>query len=151
MNNLFLKNIVTLHHLTRTTSSTVQSTRRTSTSTFQDYHILQWNNHMASTFKIWFRRSRTTLSDMHFKVIFNNIDNSILSAKNHKTWLKQLETSNCVNYSMWNPKHSAKYVCRTGTSASFTAHAGTSCDKEQRRTRNSFNTQSISFLFLTTT
>ena len=29
--------------------------------------------------------SRTTLSDMHFKVIFNNIDNSILSAKNHET------------------------------------------------------------------
>ena len=24
---------------------------------------------------------------------------------------------------MWNPKHSAKYVCRTGTSASSTAHA----------------------------
>ena len=32
-----------------------------------------------------FRRSRTTLSDKHFKVIFNNIDNSIISAKNHKT------------------------------------------------------------------
>ena len=47
-------------------------------------------------------------------MIFNNIDNSILSAKNHKTWLKQLETLNCVNYSMLNPKHSAKYVCRTG-------------------------------------
>ena len=31
--------------------------------------------------------------------------------------MKQLETSKCVNYSMWNPKHSAKYVCRTGTSA----------------------------------
>ena len=27
--------------------------------------ILQWNNHMASTFKVWFRRSRTTLIDMH--------------------------------------------------------------------------------------
>ena len=25
---------------------------------------------------------------------------------------------------MWNPKHSAKYVCRTGTSASSTARAG---------------------------
>ena len=33
--------IVTLRCSTRTTSSTVQSTRRTSTSTFQDYHILQ--------------------------------------------------------------------------------------------------------------
>ena len=36
---LFLKNIVTLHHLTRTTSSTVQSTRRTLTSTFQECQI----------------------------------------------------------------------------------------------------------------
>ena len=100
-NNLLLKEIVTLRHSTRTTSSIVQSTRRTLTSTFQDYHILQWNDHTASTFKIWFRRSRTTLSDMHFKVIFNNIDNSILSAKNHETWLKQLETLNCVNYWCW--------------------------------------------------
>ena len=80
---------MTLHHLTRTTSSTVQSTRRTLTSIFQECRIQQWNDHMASTFKIWFRRSRTTLSDKHFKVIFNNIDNSILSAKNHKTWSKQ--------------------------------------------------------------
>ena len=40
-NNLFLKKIVTLHHLTRTTSSTVQSTRRTLTSTFHECHIQQ--------------------------------------------------------------------------------------------------------------
>ena len=39
--NLFLKKIVTLHHLTRTTSSTVQSTRRTLTSTFQECQIQQ--------------------------------------------------------------------------------------------------------------
>ena len=47
------------------------------------------------------------------------------------------------------PKRSAKYVYHTGTSASSTARAGTSCEKEQRRIRNSFNTQWISFLFLT--
>ena len=35
-NNLLLKKIVTLHHLTRTTSSTVQSTRRSLTSTFRE-------------------------------------------------------------------------------------------------------------------
>ena len=40
-NNLFLKKIVTLHHLTRTTSSTVQSTRRTLTSIFQECQIQQ--------------------------------------------------------------------------------------------------------------
>ena len=40
-NNLLLKKIVTLRYSTRTTSSTVQSTRRTSTSTFKDSHFLQ--------------------------------------------------------------------------------------------------------------
>ena len=89
---------------------------------------------MASTFDIWFRRSRTTLSDMHFKVIFNNIEHSILSATNHK--LKQLETLNYVNYSMLNPKHSAKHVCRTGTSALSTAHAVTSYEMIRQRTRS---------------
>ena len=49
---LLLKKIVTLRHSTRTTSSTVQSTRRTLTSIFQDYQILQGNDYMAPTFKI---------------------------------------------------------------------------------------------------
>ena len=88
---------------------------------------------------------------MHFKVIFNNIDNSIRSAKNHKTLLKQLETSNCVNYSLWNPKHSAKYGCRTGTSALSTARADTSCEMEQKRTRDSSSTLLTSFRFPITT
>ena len=94
---------------------------------------------------------RTTLIDMHFKVIFNNIDYSTFSAKNHKIWLKQLETSHCVNYSMWNLKHSAKYVYRTGTLASSTARAGTSCEMERRRTRNLSSTLLTSFRFPTTT
>ena len=52
---------------------------------------------------------------------------------------------------MWNPKHSAKYVCRTGTLASSTARAGTSCEMERRRTRNSSSTLSISSRFPITT
>ena len=36
------------------------------------------------------------------------------------------------------PKHSAKYVYHTGTLASSTARAGTSCVNEQKRIRNSF-------------
>ena len=36
----------------------------------------------------------------------------------------KLGTSICVNYSIWNPKHSAKYVYHTGTSASSIARAG---------------------------
>ena len=42
-----------------------------------------------------------------------------------------------MNYSTRNPKHSAKYACRTGTSALSTARAGTSCKREWRRTSNS--------------
>ena len=41
LKNLFLPNIVTLHHLTRTTSSTSQPTRRISISTSQECRI-QW-------------------------------------------------------------------------------------------------------------
>ena len=47
-------------------------------------------------------------------------------------------------------QNAVKYVYHTGTSASSTARVGTSCEKEQRRIRNSFNTQWISFQFLTT-
>ena len=36
---------------------------------------------------------------------------------------------------MLNQKHSAKYVCRTGTSASSTARAGTSCETERKRNK----------------
>ena len=61
------------------------------------------------------------------------------------------EVANCVNYSIWNPKHSAKYVYHTGTSASSIARAGTSCETEQRRTRNLSNTLWISSRFLITT
>ena len=45
----------------------------------------------------------------------------------------------------------AQYVCRTGTSASSTARAGTSCEMERRRTRNSSNTLLTSFRFPITT
>ena len=51
----------------------------------------------------------------------------------------------------WNPKHSAKYVCHTGTSASSIARAGTSYETEQRRTRNLSSTLWISSRFLVTT
>ena len=68
-------------------------------------------------------------------------------SKESRNVLKQLETSNCVNYSMWNPKHSAKFVCRTGTSASSTARAGTSCEMERKRTRDTSSTLLTSFRF----
>ena len=68
-------------------------------------------------------------------------------SKESRDVIKQLETLNCVNYSMWNPKHSAKYVCRTGTSASSTARAGTSCEMERKRTRNTSSSLLTSFRF----
>ena len=59
----------------------------------------------------------------------------------------KLGTSNCVNYSIWNPKHSAKYVYHTGTWASSTARADTSCSMERRRTENLSSTPWISSRF----
>ena len=52
---------------------------------------------------------------------------------------------------MCNPKHSAKYACRTGTSAFSTARADTSCKMERRSTSNSLSTLSISSRFSITT
>ena len=57
-----------------------------------------------------FRRSRTTLSDMHFKVIFNNIDNSILSAKNHETLIKAAGNTELCELLDVEPKAQCK-VC----------------------------------------
>ena len=150
-NNLFLPNIVTLHHLTRTTSSTLQPTRRISTSTSQECRIRWWNDHMASTFTTWFRRSRTTLSDKHFKVIFNNIEHSTLSAENHKTWSKPLETLNYARYSMLSQKHNAKHAWRIGTLASSTALAGTSYEMIRQKTRSTSSPFLISSLSRTFT
>ena len=48
---------------------------------------------------------------------------------------------------MWNPKHSAKYVCYIGTFASSTARVGASCETGRRRTRNLSSTPWISSRF----
>ena len=74
-----------------------------------------------------------------------NVDNLIQKIENHpqrhalqsdlqqhrqfKPFSKESQDvikANCVNHTMLNPKHSAKYVRRTGTLASSTARAGTS-------------------------
>ena len=51
---------------------------------------------------------------------------------------------------MLNPKHSAKHVCRTGTSASSTARAVTSCEMIRKRTRSTSSSLLTSFRFPTT-
>ena len=50
---------------------------------------------------------------------------------------------------MLNPKHSAKYVCRTGTSASSIARADTSHEMIRQKTRSTSSQFLISFLFPT--
>ena len=73
------------------------------------------------------------------------------SAKNHKKRSKLLGTLNCAKYSMLNPKHSAKYVCRTGTSAPSTARAGTSYEMIRQTTRSTSSPCLISSLSRTST
>ena len=63
----------------------------------------------------------------------------------------KLGTSNCVNYSMSNPRHSAKYAYHTGTLASSTARAGTSCEMGMKTTRDLSSTPWISSRFPITT
>ena len=115
---------MTFRHLTRTTSSTVQSTRRTLTSTFQDYHILQWNDHMASIHvrnliqKIENHPHRHALqSDLQQHRQFNPF-----KAKNHETSLKH-----------WTG--TLRCICRTGTSALSVARAGTESSTPQAPAR----------------
>ena len=150
-NKMLLTNIVKLRHSTRTTSSLVQSTRRTLTSIFLAYRILLWSTRKVPAFENWFRNLRTTRIDMLFNETYDKVNHSIPSAKNQSKWFIKLETSNCLNYLIWNPKHSAKYVYHTGTSASSTASAGTSCATERRRTRNLSSTPWISSRFRITT
>ena len=63
----------------------------------------------------------------------------------------------CINdhhfkeVAMWNPKHSAKYVWRTGTSASSTARAVTSYEMIRQRTRSTSSLFLTSSLFRTIT
>ena len=77
---------------------------------------------------------KTTLSEKHCKMIFNNIEHSIPSAKHPRTRSKPLETLNCARYSMLTPKHNAKHAWRIETLASSIARAATSCEMTQQRT-----------------
>ena len=149
-NNLFLKKIVTLRHSTRTKSSTMQSTRRTLTSMFQAYRILQWNNYTAPAFETWFRKSRTTRIGTLFSETWDKVIHVIPSVQNQNKWYMKLGTSNCVNYSIWNPKPSAKDVYHIGALASYIARAGSSCATERRRTEKLSSTPWISSQFRST-
>ena len=75
-------------------SSTLRLMTKTSTSTSQVYQMRWWNDRIALTFTTWFSRSRITLNDKRFKVIFNNIEHLIPSAKSQKMRLWLLGTLN---------------------------------------------------------
>ena len=63
----------------------------------------------------------------------------------------KLGTSNCVNCSMSNPKHSAKYAYHIGTLASSTARARASCEMGMKTTKELSSTPWISSRFPITT
>ena len=104
-NNLFQPNIVTLYHLTRT-SSTLQP---------MDFNIPGVPNSMVKRShgvnvhnliqKIENHPQRQAL-----QVIFNNIEHSILSSKNHAMRLQLLGTLNCAIQSTWSRNLSAKHA-----------------------------------------
>ena len=91
------------------------------------------------------------LIDVHFKVIFNNIDNSNPFSKESKDMIREVGNIELCELLDVEPKAQCKYVCRTGTSASSYCTCGHFCEMERKRIRNSFNTQWISFRFPITT
>ena len=124
-------------------------TRQTWTSEFQDYHIPLWNTRKVPAFDNWFRKSRTQI-DILFKKIYDRINHLILSVQNQSKWFGMLRTSSYVNYSWRNPKRSAKYAYHAGTLVSFTARAGTSCIKKERKISNTSIIRWTFFQFLST-
>ena len=119
-----LKYIMRSRRSTPTMRQFVKELRKTWTSKFQDYHNLLWSNCRVPTFENWFRKSRTIRIDMLFNETYNRVNHLIPSVKNQNKRFMKLETSNCVNYSIRNPKRSAKCDKHTGTLASSTARAG---------------------------
>ena len=94
------------------------------TSEFMDYNIPLWIKRKVPAFETWFRKSRTTRIGTLFNETYSKINHLTLSVKNQSKWFMKLGTSNCVNYSIWNPKHSAQHAYHTSKYASSVAHAG---------------------------
>ena len=80
----------------------VRWTRRTWTSEFQDYHIPLWSTRRVLAFDNWFRKLRTTRTDMLFNKIYDKINHLILSVQNQNKWFRMWAASNYVNLSYWN-------------------------------------------------
>ena len=151
-NNLLLTNIVKFRQTTRTTSSIVQSTRRTLTSTFQAYRILQWTI-------TWRQRSRLDSENREppesarsfFNETYNKVNHSITSAKNQSKWF-------------WCWERRIVWITRYGTQSTVQSMfiilgrryrllhmRALPCETERRRTRNLSSTPWSSSRFLITT
>ena len=106
---------------------------------------------MASTFKIWFRRSRNhphrraLQSDLQQHRQFNPFSREsrdVIKAAGNIELCELLDVE---------PKAQCKVCLSYWTSASSTAHAGTSCEMERKRTRDTSSTLLTSFRFPVTT
>ena len=156
LSNIPLQYKTTLKYIMRSKRSTptmrqfVKVLRKTWISKFQDYHILLWSTRKVPASENWFRKLRTTQIDTLFNNTYDRINHLIPSVQNQNKWFMKLETLSCVNCSIRDPKHSAKYVYHIGTSASSIARAGTSCEKGERKIRNSSSTRWTSSQFPTT-
>ena len=65
-------------------------TRRTKTSEFQDYHIPLWSTRRIPAFENWFRKSRTTRTDMLFNETHNKVHHFILTVQNQNKSFRML-------------------------------------------------------------
>ena len=110
-----LKYIMRPKCATPTMRQFVKELRQTWTSKFQDYHILLWNTRKVPASENWFRKLRTTRTDMLFNETYDRVNHLIPSVQNQNKWYMKLETLNCVNCSRRNPKRSASIVyCTCG-------------------------------------
>ena len=105
-------------------------TRWTWTSEFQGYHILLWSMRRAQAFENWFRKLRTTQTDMLFNKICDKTKPTTRSVECQNGWFRTWATLNCLNCSRRTPKRSAKHAYHTGVKASSIANAGISWKKE---------------------
>ena len=75
-----------------------------------NFNISGVPNRKALTFTTWFSKLRTTFNERHFKVIFNNIDNSILSAKSQKMRLWLLGTQRWAEITVQNMLNAVEHM-----------------------------------------
>ena len=63
--------------------------RKTWISKFQDYHILVWTNCRVPAFESWFKKSRTTRTDMLFNETYNRVNHLILFSPESKQMIHE--------------------------------------------------------------